>query len=113
MRTLAADLIKSRRRKKIKKEYIINKSKVTKKDVVKKLRINHFRVTSEGNFLRRAFFFSIFGFTAVFYAVLCMYDIRHFDGLSMFILACNAAFGFNYYNNESLKKTEKNTGLQQ
>jgi len=57
-----------------------------------------------GGFSKRAFFFSLFAFTAFIYLVLCMIGLVMFDDkLGLFILGCNAAFGLNYYKNEQDK----------
>lgn len=85
-------------------EYNTVKTKTPEK---KEFSLKFFWITSGGNFSRRAFFFSLFGFIAVIYVILCTAGIIRFhEGLSMFIIACNAAFGFNYYKNEAGKKYE-------
>jgi hypothetical protein len=54
-----------------------------------------------GGFSKRAFFFSLFAFTAFVYLAVSMIGLLVFDEkLGLFILGCNAAFGLNYYKNE-------------
>ncbi len=68
------------------------------------LRVRYFWLTGSGKFSRRAFFFSVFGFIAVAYVILCMVSPAKFhEGVATFIFGCNAAFGFNYYKNEQQK----------
>jgi len=63
--------------------------------------IRFFYTTSQGKFSKRAFFFSLFAFVALIYIILGMIDTMRFnEGLSLFILGCNGAFGLNYYANE-------------
>lgn len=72
-----------------------------------RLRIRYFYTTSQGKFSKRAFFFSLFAFVAFIYIILCTVDWMRFDeGLSLFILGCNGAFGLNYYANERGKNIE-------
>jgi hypothetical protein len=69
-----------------------------------RIRVRYFYVTGSGNFSKRAFFFSVFAFIAVIYTVLCLCRAVDFSiELSGFILACNTAFGINYYANEKSK----------
>lgn len=63
-----------------------------------------FVMGASGGFSKRAFFFSLFAFTAFIYLALCMTGLVMFDDkLGLFILGCNAAFGLNYYKNEQDK----------
>jgi hypothetical protein len=71
------------------------------------LRMRYFWVTSSGRFSRRAFFFSLFGFISVAYVILCMVSPARFqEGVGVFILGLNTAFGINYYKNEKQKNVQ-------
>jgi|GEM_PF-7125495 len=107
-----AHIIKIRRRRKLRNYYMKRRKNMQQIDKSRTFKLNYFWITSGGNFSRRAFFFSLFGFIAVIYTVLCISGfVRFNDGLSLYILACNAAFGFNYYKNESEKKGTMNADI--
>lgn len=68
------------------------------------IRLKYFWINGAGRFSKRGFFFSLFAFIAIFYTILCASTIVPFDEkLGIFIITCNAAFGFNYYKNETAK----------
>ncbi len=70
------------------------------------IRLRFFWIEAKGAFSKRSFFFSLFAFVALVYAVLCASTLIPFSaGLGTFILGCNTAFGINYYRNERDKET--------
>ena len=64
-------------------------------------RARYLATGSGERFSKRAFFFSLFAFVAFVYIIVCAAGVTMFDDrLGLFIIACNAAFGLNYYGNE-------------
>ncbi len=66
-------------------------------------RLRFFCTGAGGRFSKRAFFFSLFAFIAIIYIVYSLISMTFNAELGVFIFGCNAAFGLNYYQNETGK----------